>query len=199
MNLYLSVGVTTLYNVWSVHRGVFSTSGGYHEYIAGGISWVNWEMFSTLEGYQDECGRYHEYIRGCSVHRRDIMHEYNDWCLVHVSWYPPLYWTCPDVLMISPAVIMVSPDVLNIPRYTHGIPRMYWTPPTNVLMISPDVLMVSPNVLLVSLNCSHGIPRCTEQPPMYWKSNDVLKTHYTGWWLHHNQTEVMMFSNTKAL
>ena len=35
----------------SVHPGVFSTSGGYHEYIGG----------------------YHEYIGGCSVHRRDIM------------------------------------------------------------------------------------------------------------------------------
>ena len=31
----------------SVHRGLFSTSGGYHEYIGG----------------------YHEYIGGCSVHR----------------------------------------------------------------------------------------------------------------------------------
>ena len=41
----------TLYNVCSVHPGVFSTSGGYHEYIRG----------------------YHEYIGGCSVHRRDTM------------------------------------------------------------------------------------------------------------------------------
>ena len=45
------------YNVCSVHRemfsasGVFSTSGGYHEYIGG----------------------YHEYVRGCSVHWGDIM------------------------------------------------------------------------------------------------------------------------------
>ena len=31
----------------------------------------------------------------------------------------------------------------------------------------PDVLMVS--------------PRCTEHPPMYWTSPDVLNTHYTGW------------------
>ena len=34
----------TLYNVCSVHRGVFSTLGGYHEYIGG----------------------YHEYIGGIS-------------------------------------------------------------------------------------------------------------------------------------
>ena len=32
-----SIGVITLYNVCSVHQGMFSTSGGYHEYI-GGIS-----------------------------------------------------------------------------------------------------------------------------------------------------------------
>ena len=54
----------TLYNVCSVHqgtgsvhRGVFSTSEGYHEYI-GGCS-VHWGMFSTSEGY-------HEYIGGIS-------------------------------------------------------------------------------------------------------------------------------------
>ena len=29
------LGVLTLYNVCSVHRGMFSTSGGYHEYIGG--------------------------------------------------------------------------------------------------------------------------------------------------------------------
>ena len=38
----LIVGLITLYNVCSVHRGMFSTSGGYREYI----------------------GRYHEYIGG---------------------------------------------------------------------------------------------------------------------------------------
>ena len=44
----------------SVHGRVFSTSGGYHEYI----------------------GVYHEYVGGCSVHRGDTMstsagyHEY---------------------------------------------------------------------------------------------------------------------------
>ena len=60
----------------SVHRGmfstsgVFSTSGGYHEYI-GGISRVHRGVLSTLEGY-------HEYIGGCSVHRRDIMSTSGD-------------------------------------------------------------------------------------------------------------------------
>ena len=47
--------VFTLYNVCSVHRGMFSTSGGV-QYI-GGIT------MSTSGGY-------HEYIGGCSVHRR---------------------------------------------------------------------------------------------------------------------------------
>ena len=42
----------------SVHRRVFSTSGGYHEYIGG--------------------GGYHEYIGGCSVHRGDIMSTSGD-------------------------------------------------------------------------------------------------------------------------
>ena len=42
--------IVTLYNVCSVHRGdTMSTSGGYHEYI-----------------------------RGCSVHRRDIMMNVGD-------------------------------------------------------------------------------------------------------------------------
>ena len=94
----------------SVHRGVFSTSGGYHEYIGGiswvhrGISWVHRGMFSTSGGYHDECGGiswwmwgipwvhrgmfstsegYHEYIRGISwVHRGTFSTSegYHDTC-----------------------------------------------------------------------------------------------------------------------
>ena len=45
------VKVLTLYNVCSVHQG----------------------MFNTSEEYNDACGGYHEYIGRCSVHRRDIM------------------------------------------------------------------------------------------------------------------------------
>ena len=52
----------TLYNVCSVHRGVFSTLEGYHEYIGGGGSVHRRDTMSTSEGY-------HEYIGGCSVHR----------------------------------------------------------------------------------------------------------------------------------
>ena len=43
--------------------GVFSTSGGYHEYIGG---------------YHEYIGGYHEYIGGCSVHRRDTMSTSGD-------------------------------------------------------------------------------------------------------------------------
>ena len=65
----------------SVHRGVFSTSGGYHEYI-GGISYECGGIPRVHRGISYECGGYHEYIGGCSVHRRDTMstsggyHEY---------------------------------------------------------------------------------------------------------------------------
>ena len=48
----------------SVHRGVFSTSGGYHEYIGGGdiMSTSGGDIMSTsgdvqyIGGYHDECG-----------------------------------------------------------------------------------------------------------------------------------------------
>ena len=59
--------VFTLYNVCSVHRGMFSTSGG--------IQYIGDTMSSA-------CGGYHEYNWGCSVHWGDTMstsggyHEY---------------------------------------------------------------------------------------------------------------------------
>ena len=43
--------------------GVFSTSGGYHEYI-GGCSVHRGDIMMNVGGY-------HEYIGGCSVHRTD--------------------------------------------------------------------------------------------------------------------------------
>ena len=57
-----------------VHREMFSTSGGYHEYIG--------DIMST-SGEHDTCGGYHEYIGGCSVHRGDTMSTsrgYHDAC-----------------------------------------------------------------------------------------------------------------------
>ena len=44
-----------------VHRGMFSTSGGYHD-TCGGIPWVHRGMFSTSRGYHEYIGGYHEYI-----------------------------------------------------------------------------------------------------------------------------------------
>ena len=52
-----SLRKTTLYNVCSVHRGMFSTSGR---------SLHRGDTRSTSGGYL-------EYIGGCSVHQRDIM------------------------------------------------------------------------------------------------------------------------------
>ena len=52
--------VNTLYNLCSVHRGMFSTSGDV-QYI-GGCS-VHWGMFSTSGGVQ-YIGGYHEYTGG---------------------------------------------------------------------------------------------------------------------------------------
>ena len=45
----------------SVHRGVFSILGEYHEYIGG---------VKNVGGYHEyhKGGGYHEYIGGCSVH-----------------------------------------------------------------------------------------------------------------------------------
>ena len=155
---------------YSVHRGLFSTSGGYHEYI-GGISWVHRGRFSTLGDTLSTWEGYHEYIGG-------------------ISWYlwgskllktfqlllkTPMYWTSPDVLMISPDVLnSIPPHASREPPHMHlesppqcnehppmysWYPSMYWTP--------PDAFMISPE-------CTHGIP------PMYWTSPDVLNTHYTG-------------------
>ena len=63
-------------------------------------------------------GEYHEYIRGCSVHRGDIM--------MHVG----------EQVGKNLSISIENPKVLNIPRCTHDIPHMhhdippmYWTSP----------------------------------------------------------------------
>ena len=90
--------VFILYNACSVHWGMFSTSGvfstseGYHEYIKG-ISWYMWGDIISTSGDVQCIGVF-------NINQRLIP--------------PPMYWTSPDVLMISP-------------RCTHGIPPMYWT------------------------------------------------------------------------
>ena len=54
----------------SVHRGMFSTLGGYHEYI-GGVQYIGGnhvnvgDIMSTSWDVQ-YIGGYHEYIRGIS-------------------------------------------------------------------------------------------------------------------------------------
>ena len=66
----LSPYITCAQNIGDVqYIGVFSTSGGYHEYI-GGISCVHQRMFSTsgdvqyIEGNHEYIGGNHEYIGG---------------------------------------------------------------------------------------------------------------------------------------
>ena len=162
--------ITTLY-VCSVHRGMFSTSGGYHEHI-GGIPWAHRGdtmstsgVFSTSGGYHDACGGYHEYIGGCSVHRRDTVstlggyHEYigvfnRNW-KVFTNLLPHMHH--------------------DISRCTHDIPLMYsWYPPMNSWY--PLMYWTPPYVLMISPLCTHdilpiyswyppdvlNIPRCTE-------------------------------------
>ena len=57
----------------------------------------------------------------------------------HASWYPPMYWTSPNVFMISPSPMhsWYPPMYLTPPMYSWYSP-MYWTPP--MYWISPDVL-----------------------------------------------------------
>ena len=135
----------------SVYRGVFSTSGGYHEYI-GGISWVHLgrsvhrgDTMSTSGDVQN-IGDIMMHVGGTVSTSRDVQyvggyHEHIgkiSWCmwgskLIKAFQFllkAPMYWTSPNVLMISPRCIE------HPPMYSWYIP--------DVLMISPDVLMVSP-------------------------------------------------------
>ena len=146
------------------YMGVFSTSGGYHEYI-GGISWVHRGDIMSTSGDVQYIGVFN---RNWKDFIKLLPHMYHD--------IPPMYWTSPDVLMISPWC-------------AHGIPPMYWTSP-DVLMVSPHVhhdippmYWTSPDVLMISPRCTHDILQ------MYsWYPPDVLNTHYTGWeWTPTNQ------------
>ena len=97
----------------SVHRRVFGTSGGYHEYIGGYHEYIG--------GYHDACGGYHEYIGGYHEYIRGY-HEYTGGCSVH--WEDSMMHVREQVgknLSIS----IENPNVLNIPPCTHDIPLMY--------------------------------------------------------------------------
>ena len=185
----------------SVHRGVFSTSGRYHEYI-GGISWVHWGVFSTSGGYR-------EYIGGCLVHRRDTVstsggyheyiggyhnacggyHEYIGGCSVHQG----IPWVHQGISWVHRGDIMstlggyheyiggcsVHWGMFSTLGFSIEIEKFLPTCSPTCIMISPNVLNI-PDVLMISPRCTHGIPQCTKHPSMYWTSPDVLNTHYTG-------------------
>ena len=57
----------------SVHRGVFSTSGGYHEYIGKYRQYIGGVRSVQRVDTMMHMGGYHEYIGGCSVHWGDTM------------------------------------------------------------------------------------------------------------------------------
>ena len=92
-----------------------------------------------------------------------------------------MYWTPPNVLMISPDVLMISPNVLMVsPRCTEHPPMYSWFPP-HVSWCPSDVLNIPwcthdippmyswyPSNVLNIPRCTHGIP------PMYWTPPDVL-------------------------
>ena len=155
----------------SVHRGMFCTSGGYHEYI-GGEPWVHrGDTMSTSGGY-------HEYIGGIPwVHRGipwymwgDTMstsggyHEY----IGGISW---VHWGMFSTLGFSIEIETIlsssSPTCIISLRCTEHPPMYSWS--------SPDVLMI--------------IPRCTHDlPPMYsWYPSDVLNIPH----IHHESPDVL--------
>ena len=100
-----------------------STLGGYHEYI-GGCS-VHRGVFSTSRGYHEYIGGYHEYIGGCSVHQRDIMMHVGDttstsWDVQYIGFSIEIERFSPTC---SPTCIMISP------RCTEHPPMYSWYPP----------------------------------------------------------------------
>ena len=128
----------------SVHRGMFSTSGGYHEYIWG------YHEYMYIGGYN-------EYIGGCSVHWG--MFSTSAFSIEIERFLPTCSLQC----------IMIFPDVLNIPRCTHDVP-----PPPHMHYDIPDVLIIPrcthdiPRYTHGIPQCTHGIPRCTHGIlPMY--------------------------------
>ena len=106
--------------------GVFSTSGGYHEYIEGYHEYIR--GYSVHQGdIMMNVGVYHEYIGGCSVHRRDTMstlggyHEYIRGCSVH--WRGIMIHVEEQLDKIL-SISIENSNVLNIPRCTE-YPPMY--------------------------------------------------------------------------
>ena len=129
-----SLNKTTLYNVCSVYRGMFSISRGV-QYVWG-IPWVHRGISWVHQGFQY---KWKAFINFLPHMNHDI---------------PPMYRTSLDIPWcthdIPSTYSWYLPDVLNIPRCTHGIPPMYSWYPLDVLIVSP--------------RCTHGIPRCTKHP-----------------------------------
>ena len=68
----------TLYNVCSVHRGITMSTLG--------ISWVHRGMFSTSEGYHDSCGGGGQVDKSLWFILKTPMYS---WYPPRASWYPP--------------------------------------------------------------------------------------------------------------
>ena len=196
------VKVYPLYNVCSVHQGMFSTSRDV-QYIKGcsvhrgdimsrsgdimsasgdvqyirGILWWMWEIPWVHRGMFSTLEGYHEYIGG--------YHEYIRGCSVHRRDIMIHVGEQLDKIL---SISIENSDVLNIPwctehpRCTHDIPLkyswyrpMYSLYPPDVLMVSPTCIMVSPTCIMISPDILN-ISRCTHDiPPMYsWYPSDVL-------------------------
>ena len=165
----------TLYNVYSVHWGMFSTlggvqyMGGYHEYI-GGIPWVHWgDIMSTSGGcsvHQRDTmstsgdvqyiGGYHEYIGGISwVHRGmfSTLGGYHDTCGGYHEYIGGCSVHQEDTMSTSGDIMSTSGDIMSTSGDVQYI-RVFngnWK----------DVIKLLPHMY-------HDIP------PMYWTSPDVL-------------------------
>ena len=122
----------TLYNSCSVHRGMLSTSGRYHEYT-GGVQYIGGYhdacggYHDACGGYHDACGGYHGYIRGCSVHWGDPSVHRGD-----IMSTLGMFSTSGDIMMHvgeqvgkNLSISVENPNVLTIQRRTHDIPPMY--------------------------------------------------------------------------
>ena len=144
---------------------------GYH-YECGRIPCVHRGMFSTSENIISTWGGgYQGYTGLCSAHQMEIMMHLGEQLdksfqfllkTPMYSWYPLMYWTSlnvlmvsPTCIMISPTCIMISPNVLNILQCIHDIPL------PDALMVPSDVFNTS-NILMRFPQCTEH-PRCTER------------------------------------
>ena len=173
-----SGGVQYIGGIPWVHRGdTMSTSGGYHEYI-GGISWVHRGVFSTSEGYHEYIGGV-QYIGGIPWVHRGGYHEYIGGCSVHrgISWY---VWgdtmsKSGDVQYIGGIPWVHRGDTMSTSgEYHEYIGGISWVHrgmfSTSEFSIEIERILstCSPTCIMISL-------RCTEHPPMYsWYPPDVL-------------------------